>query len=97
MPPTDSVAQLSEVRLRSGNSCQNVPPPNSTSSSTPSTKPGIAKPTSTMRLVATSNFEPLRTAFAMPSGTDIRYVMKNVHKPMLIDTGSFDTISDHTL
>ena len=50
-----------------------------------------------MRLVATSNFEPLRTAFAMPSGTDIRYVMKNVHKPMLIDTGSFDTISDHTL
>lgn len=50
-----------------------------------------------MRLVATSNFEPFFTALAMPSGTDIRYVMKKVHKPMLIDTGSFDTISDHTL
>ena len=33
----------------------------------------------------------------MPSGTDIRYVRKNVHSPMLIDTGSFCTTSDHAL
>ena len=38
----DRLAQLSDVSPRSGNQSRNEPPANSTISSTPSTKPGIA-------------------------------------------------------
>ena len=43
-----------------------------------------------------SKRDPSRTAFAMPSGMEIRYDNRNVQRPRLIDTGSFSLISCHT-
>ena len=51
----------------------------------------------TSTLVTVSNRDPLRTAFAMPSGTDTRYVRITVHIPSVIDTGSFERMTAHTL
>ena len=72
LPMTLSSAQLLEVSPRSGKMSQNEPPPNSTISSTPSTKPGTAWPARTATVLTKSNLVPFRTAFRTPSGTDTR-------------------------
>jgi hypothetical protein len=73
-----------------------VPPLKRTIRNTPRTKPGIAKPNITKKVETASKREPSRTALAMPSGTEIRYEIRKVHKPRLIETGSFSLISDQT-
>ena len=50
-----------------------------------------------MNVVVVSNGVPARTALAMPSGSEIRYTSRKVHRPRLIDTGSFSLISSQTL
>ncbi|MCY1484276.1 hypothetical protein D9M68_178650 [compost metagenome] len=48
-------------------------------------------------LVQMSKWLPCRTALAMPSGIDTRYMISVLHRPMEIDTGSFSTIRSVTL
>ena len=55
---------------------------------------GIAFPIITTALDHISNFLPSLTALKIPSGMDIKYISKVVHRPKEIETGSFSkTIS----
>ena len=47
-------------------------------------------------LVHTSKAVPSRTAFAMPSGIEMRYTNSVVHSPIEIETGSFSRMSPMT-
>ena len=49
-----------------------------------------------MTEVQVSNRVPSRTAFATPSGIEIRYDSRKVQAPRLIETGSFSLISSQT-
>ena len=43
-----------------------------------------------------SNLEPCVTAFFMPNGIQIEYIIKNDHNPKLIETGSLSIINSDT-
>ena len=57
----------------------------------------MALPITTTPLDQISKREPSRTAFMMPSGIEIRYTNRVVHRPSEMDTGILSSTKSMTL